>query len=414
MTKTLEERLGVNGTLVMGPEDVRTYAFGRKLHPDKVVQEAQTAGIREVVIHNAKTAEEVRRNLASVRIDAQEYTPLKSNEVHFYVPNTGTLHVVNPRGVIRLKRDQQLVHALSHVLGRDLGLLVDHYTSDEEPPHRFKQNESFVGEPSRAQHRFEHFAYKIVADVCDNLDRASVVGNSRLNLLLGPHSSLNLEDVVVEHGSKNDYLNFRILRIGDEVVVNFDYIFADQARNILHKLCSVVSAEFEGAGVDINIFHYGKIGILNQHAEIGQIVVPTGAMEEHNLQRGVSKVFPIHNQLVSNLGVADRFTELVGQMPYEGITVNTISVLGQTRESLEAARRAGGRFLDMEWLVMSGIDIGAESLYPNLGAIRYFFAGVGSDKPLAGQTLGNTSYAVSVERKVANALATIIRELPKL
>ena len=41
--------------------------------------------------------------------------------------------------------------------------------------------------------------------------------------------------------------------------------------------------------------------------------------------------------------------------------------------------------------------------------MRYFLAGVGSDKPLKGQTLGNTEYPGKVEQKVAGSLLEIIR-----
>ena len=67
----------------------------------------------------------------------------------------------------------------------------------------------------------------------------------------------------------------------------------------------------------------------------------------------------------------------------------------------------------MEWIVMASLDAGSESTYPGIGTIRYFLAGVGSDKPLKGQTLGNTEYPKQVEQSVAASLLEIVRRSPE-
>ncbi len=396
---TLEDILGVAGkTLVMSEGDMRTYVFARKLHPSKEIREMQLSGLREVVIHNAKHVDEVEREsiVGRERQGAIKYIPEKSSEPHFYVPETGRLHIVNSRGVIRLKRDEDLAKSLGYFLGRDIELFVNHYE----------------GASSKASHRFEHFAFQLVEDAFQHIDSEAFVRNQRFNVILGPHASLDTSDVVVKHAHESEYLNYRVLKVGNEVALNFDYIFGDQARDILHKVYLVLSSDFRGLE-EVNVFHYGKVGILKPGLEIGQIVVPVGSIDEEKILAGKGSIFPLDNELSGNSQnpLAGFFERYVGQKVATGVTVNTISVVGQTIEDLELDRNAGGDVLDMEWAAMAGTSVGSGSTYPWLKRIRYFLAGTGSDKPLEGKNLGNTEYPVQNERLIANAMKEIIRRL---
>ncbi len=400
---TLNEILGVEGTLVMPEDEMRTYIFDRKLHPDPKIAEEQEEGLREAIIYNGKHIDEVLSDsiTGSEREGAIRYTPRKSSEAHFYIPNTGRLHIVNPRGVIRLKRDEDLVKAMGYFLGRNVRLYVAHYE----------------GASSSASHRFEHMAFQNVKDALGHTRLEEAAEKRRLTIILGPHGSLGVEDIEVEHIHQNDYLNYRILRIGEEQVLNFDYIFGDQARNLLHQIYTTISADFNGSKMDIYVFHYGKVGLLNPQIETGQIVVPVGSLDEDKVLLGERKIFPLYNelsidsQISRNPKFAKLFRDLLGQNVAEGVTVNTISVLGQTMENLLKDREAGGDFLDMEWAVMEGTSVASRSTYPGLGNVFYFLAGIGSDRPLMGETLGNTDYLVANEQKVADAFKEIIRKL---
>ncbi len=397
---TLNEILGVEGSLAMPESEMRAYVFERKLHPDAGVAEEQKRGLKEVIIYNGKHIDEVLSDsiTGSEREEAIRYTPAKSSEAHFYIPKTGRLHIVNPRGVIRLKRDEDLAKALGYFLEREIRLYVAHYD----------------GTSSSASHRFEHMAFQNVKDALSRVDLTDAAAKRRLTIILGPHSSLG--DVDVLHNHLDDYLNYRILRIGKEQVINFDYIFGDQARNVLHQIYTTVSADFNGQRIEIYVFHYGKVGILNPEMQTGQIVVPIGSLDEDKVLSGERKIFPLYNELsldgqVSrNPEIAQMFRRHLGSVA-EGVTVNTISVLGQTVENLTIDRKAGGDFLDMEWAVMAGTSVASKSTYPGLGEVSYFLAGIGSDRPLLGETLGNTDYLVANEQKVADAFKEIIRNL---
>ncbi len=212
-----------------------------------------------------------------------------------------------------------------------------------------------------------------------------------------------------QFNAQNDFLNYKILEVGDQVVVAFDYIFADQARNVLSQMYSTLSARF--GGIDVSVFHFGKVGLLAPSLDIGHICVVTGSIDEEDIQQGDLRLSPIHNQLdpQRDREIAKEFAELVEEPIHYGTTVNTISVLRQTKQALEQDLKAGGDFLDMEWSAMAGLDHGRRSCYPHLGQIRYFFAGIGSDNPMKGATLGNTAYPRETERKVAEAFLELIR-----
>ena len=407
--KTLAEALGVEGTLVMPDEQAMRYAFERKLadpETQRELFEAQLRGIKGIVIHNAKTEGEVRTALSDAKLSPVEYKPPKSTEAHFYARETGYIHVVNSRGITRLRRDESLAKALQYFLPQPIAVDVSNHEH-----HRRKAND-----------RFELFAFNLVDDIFTNMDKGMVSANGRVNLLFGPHGSiddaLNSADVRVVHGTSSDYLNYRIVVVATngkpELVVNFDYIFADQAKDVLHKFYKGMAAEFSRQDIDVHVLHYGKVGILDPATNVGDLVVPVGAIDEEKLQSAVrsGELVPpnliIKNQLASNPKVREIFYALNEGRIHTGLTVNTNSVLEQTVQSLQTDLQAGGLSLDMEWIVMASLDAGSESTYPGIGTIRYFFAGVGSDKPLKGQTLGNTEYPGKVEQKVADSLLKII------
>ncbi|MBI1970022.1 hypothetical protein HYS48_04980 [Candidatus Woesearchaeota archaeon] len=381
--------------LVMDQGQRRLYVFERKLSPESEIRGEQLSGLRRVIIHNAYLTEEVSDLLQDAGVEAVPYRPLKSTEVHFYVPAQGHLHIVNSRGIIRLQRDLDQVEMLEHILGRNIAVQVNHYGNQR----------------AKASKRFRDFAYDLVDRAFDKLkeEKQHIQQQGSIAVMLGPHEAWEgaLQDMEIVAEEENDFLNYKILKIGDKVAIAFDYIFADQARNVLGEFYTMVDSHFEG--LDVEVFHYGKIGLLNSALAIGQVCVPISALDEKRIHGGDRRLSPIHNQLYLDEQTAKRFAELVEQKPFTGTTVNTISVLGQTRKGLELNLQAGGDFLDMEWLVMASLDHGVHSGYPRIRNIRYYFAGVGSDKPLEGKTLGDTPEPKEQESRIAKAFVELIR-----
>ena len=227
-------------------------------------------------------------------------------------------------------------------------------------------------------------------------------------MVFGPHRSFPVSEGEVLGGSQNDYLNYRVVDCAG-LAVNFDYVFGDQACHVLGEMFQVLSDRYDH--LDVNVVHFGKVGILNDQYGLGSLLLPMGALEETEVLRGDLRPVPIHNQLVLNAGLGQFFVDAVGVPHAQGRTVNTVSVLKQTRSGLEKCLVAGGDFLDMEWSVMDGLGRGYQVNYPNLGRLSYFFAGIGSDKPLQQQTLADTLYPLDVERKVGIALKDLLVKL---
>ncbi len=375
--------------IIMRGDALQTYVYDRKLHRDEGRRKLQTQGLQRIIVHNAQRTEEVENFLRGVRVEAEKYFPKRSTEAHFYDPKNGDLHVVNPRGTIRLVRDEDLAWALISHLRVDFE--IDHYEGSEV----------------KATRRFQQFAYELVDEAFSHLNPEQIKDQRSIDIFIGPHSSLKLEAGEEQASQENDFLNYKILKLGDRVAISFDYIFADQAKNVLNQVYNHLSAL--RAQINVNVFHYGKIGILNPDLEVGQTCLPHTSLDENKVLNNDPRKSPIHNQLTLETEEASRFVKLVGEEPYQGTTVNTISVLRQTRSSLQSCLAVKGDFLDMEWAAMASLDHGANSSYPNLGKIRYYFAGVGSDKPLEEQTLGDTEFPREKERLVAGAFLEMRR-----
>ncbi len=376
---------------VMNAEQRKQYMFERKVPADAAERDALLAHLKRVFIHNGYHTEEVRGSFARFGITPTLYYPEKSTEPHYFDPSTGNLHIVNSRGEIRLMRDLDLFDVVREIVP-SVALEIDDYK-----------------DAVAARVRFREFAAKKVESVFAALEQTTLKKDTterkRMTLLFGPHVSLpqGLEALATE---EDDYLNYKLFVAGEEPVISFDYIFADQARYILEQMCFLLNAS--GKEMDVHVFHYGKVGLLAQETSVGQIVIPTGSLDEKTVLAGRNQFYPIYNKLVQP-ALQEQFASLVGERPYQGASVNTVSVLQQRRSNLEIVKQAGGSFLDMEWGPMAGLVQGFPSSYPRIRAIDLYFAGVGSDKPLEGATLGETKYPRYVEKKVVAAYLDIMK-----
>ncbi|MBI5389863.1 hypothetical protein HZB02_00050 [Candidatus Woesearchaeota archaeon] len=377
-------------TYVIAGDDRKQYAYERKLHQDHGIRSHQERNLQGIILHNGYRTEEVERDMRRYKFSGSAYFPERSTERHFYDQHNGVLHVVNPRGMIRLERDKDLVEALQEVWGRTLELEIDHYQ----------------GNAAKAQDRFMHFAFNLADEMIQNLE-GSIYNGSTLFILMGPYHALAEQHLKISKQNTNDYLNYRILHVGGKTVLNLDYIFGDQAEHVLSKLYGTISASY--TGVRINVFHYGKIGTVERHLEIGDVGIPTGALDDHRLEQ--RRISPIWNQLALDTEARSFLEQRTGRTAIEGKTVNTISVLRQTTEILQQAKEAGGSFLDMEWAVMASLDHASNSRYPNLGEVKHFFAGVVSDNPLMGKNLGNIPHPYDYEANLAEAMVKLIEHI---
>ncbi len=377
---------------VMDLEHRKQYTFARKLHGQSEIRDQQIAGLREVVIHNGFSSDEMRSLVQTVCFSGREYFPPRSSELHMYMVDTGVLHVVNARGVTRLERDKNQVEVLREVLQRDIVLNIRHFRDD----------------PSRASRRFKDFAFDLVNTIFSHDLQEKVQASGKAHVVFGPLPSFPQGADSLLAAGNNDYLSYQVFANAG-VIINFDYVFGDQASHVLREVFQVLSDHCNN--VDVNVVHFGKVGVLNPSVNIGDVCLPSGALEETEVLRGDSRIVPMHNQLVLNERLQQVFVEELGIPVVIGKTVNTVSVLKQTRSGLEKCLAAGGDFLDMEWSVMDGLGRGYQVNYPNLGKLSYFFVGIASDKPLMNETLANTEYPADREVVVGKALKELLVEL---
>lgn len=379
-------------TPVIAGEDLRQYVFERKLSSDPQERQQQEKNLRRIIILNGFRTAEADQELQQtdgIPVADSRYFPPKSTEPHYY--HDGTLALSNPRGIIRLRRDINQVEALQTVLGREIELEVRHFGGDE----------------THARDRFEENATKLTADIFAHLDADAVQKQGNLRFMMGPFRAIP-PDMDMSHIGSNDYLNYMI---GTDQTVFLDYIFADQADDILRKTYRAIDTHFPG--LNVHIFHYGKVGVLNPTWDIGCVCLPENALEENKVRQGDRRLTPVYNELLLNDAQCQRFHEHVRQPLFRGTTVNTVSVLEQTLESLEHLRETEpkGDILEMEWAAIAGIEHGLSAKFPNIGPTHYYLAGIGSDMPLAGKNMGNTSYPKTIESDVVRGYLAIIEKM---
>ena len=388
---------------VMDLPAITHYVESRKLHPDPELARQQRERLRKITIHNAMTTQEVRSQLDTEgKTDRIEYLPPSSTEPHIWIPGAGELHVLNFRGNVRLIRDIDQAIVLSGLCASPVAISTEH--------HR--------GLARHASQRFRRFAFDLADRILAETPPVPRGAQGTLDLLIGPHQSLDIRGTRTVAQQENEYLNYRILRAGERTIINLDYIFADQALHVLSQLCSTLSADTIDGRIGktgVRVFHYGKIGLLRDDLRVGDICVPYAAVDESRIAEGDIHRSPIPNGLDPECdpATAASFACRIGTAPYRVVTVNSISVLRQRRHALEMARDAGGDVIDMEWAAMASLIHGAKSAYPGIGRLRYCFAGIGSDRPLAGETLGDTTYPTDHERVVAKAMLDLIKEGPR-
>ena len=212
---------------ILQGEDLKTYVYDRKLHPDENMQKEQEKHLKKIKIHNAFFSEEVRDLLNDIDENFIEYFPKKSSETHFWVPDKGIIHVVNPRGIIRLNRDIELIEALEDITCKKIECKQRHYGKDEV----------------KAANHFGKIGFLLGDRINEEIKKLDLDIDKRVNLLFGPHKSINFNNLEVLAEQDSEFLNYKIMMVGNNPVISFDYIFADQAKNLLSKLYRIFGSK---------------------------------------------------------------------------------------------------------------------------------------------------------------------------
>ncbi|MBR9703449.1 hypothetical protein GOV10_05390 [Candidatus Woesearchaeota archaeon] len=179
----------------------------------------------------------------------------------------------------------------------------------------------------------------------------------------------------------NEYLDAQIIKTegttGEKYLLNFGYVYGDQAGILLNKFLRHWDGDRLGNGKEkFSIYTFGRFGSLEDKKERQDIVTPTQIINESDLVRGKALIHPIDN-CFSNEN-------------HESLNLNVRSVVDETTEHLLNAREQGASTVDMELFEMTmAINQARERYYD--GGEKFFieFGALGyvSDKPLHGDTL---------------------------
>jgi hypothetical protein len=202
-----------------------------------------------------------------------------------------------------------------------------------------------------------------------------------------------LEDV------ENEYLNFMVAEIEGKKVLHFDYIFSDQAKEIIDHLLVTYygeTPEDNQTRRKVHILMYGKVGGIRPPQEINQIVIPNGIISDYDIE--------YKNNMFTKL--ANVFCTNDNDMNY---ILNSVSIPLQRRSILIGGQAKGCSITEMEAHYATQIINTARSQYHNLEIVQGF-VGFISDTPLDGITLAENPDQRPGRKKCVEMITEYVKE----
>ncbi len=344
--------------LSMDEQQRRNYVIPRKLHREQAIHEEQIRRLEQVIIHNAYTGQEIKEDFTRLNLKPKAYFPELSKEQHFW--DGSAIHLVNPRGKIRLNRDIDQVRVLREITSRDIGLTINHKRGDEY----------------HADLEFTKMAFGVAEEAIKLLLDHQKEYQSFINIIMGPHSYAPMRDII--SSNNNEYLSFRILNLDDNIALHFNDPFGDQAHDVLSQLYKAIDTYYKGT--PINLFHYGKVGALAEGSKVGDFFLPTMTISEQSILSDNRFNISFDNGWTSD-PEAKRILEhsiekqAKDKSMYTGATINSTSVLQQTISNFDRLKRFKPVCIDMELEEI----LKTSPNYSN--EVRIFSSYVSSDKP---------------------------------
>lgn len=320
-----------------------TRLFGDNVHPDIV---------HAISLHNGVLPSKLEHMLASVGGSYERVVQHNGREPIY--SQQGGLHIPQYSGFGRRRRYEQMILAYLEASGRRI---------------EFRSLEA-EGQARKTNHAYDNFAYDFVKSLF-GFERMGVI----TSVIFGPLGAVAKQSRVVKE-RPDEYLPSQIVDIGGKQVLNLGYVFSDQAGIIIDKMLIEYAAIAMEAGqkLPVNIFMFGKVGGLQKGMKRGDLVYPTGIVDDTDIQDGRRFILPMHNVLAGNGGL-------------EGLNLNVSSVIDQTIEQLQRGFDAGCICVEMETReTVDSVNQGRRR-YNGILAIEFGFAGHVSDLPLLGDTI---------------------------
>lgn len=355
-------------TPIFSPEQTIKYAetrlFGRNVRP---------GAVRNITLYNAVMPSELERMLQQNHDTVQQVSQDNGREPIFYT--TQELHIPQYSGFGRRKRYEEMVRA---------------YVKAKPGQLTFESLER-NGEADRTDISYDNHAYDFVKEMFS-------VGRPRLStIIFGPLPAVAKQSNVTAL-YPNEYLNSQVVEVGDQLVLNVGYVYADQAGIILDKMTRKFEAHAREQGIKmpVSLYLFGRVGSLHDTVPRDSIVVPTAILDENDLLEKRHSLYPMHNALAQRNSTV-------------GINLNVNSVMGETREILELAKKQGCISVDMEIREAVESVNKARRRYQHLD-LRFGFAGYVSDLPLQGDTLAEELTSDQGEQEAVKLIVEHIKK----
>jgi hypothetical protein len=155
-------------------------------------------------------------------------------------------------------------------------------------------------------------------------------------VIFGPLNALKRHSKVIEEG-RSDYLKSQIIEIEGKNALNIDYVYGSQGGGLIKKL----SREFNEIAKQkskkskkspLYIYYFGRAASLDDKFRQNDIAFTTSITDWVSIERGYETVFNMENTF------SRRGHKLL----------NVPSVIDQTYEQLELAKKLGCTFIEME------------------------------------------------------------------
>jgi len=368
-------------TKILTPEKIIRYAetrlFGDNVRPHNV---------KVIELHNGVLPSSLEEMLNQRCGGFQRVLQENSREPIYF--RDGRLFIPQYSGFGRRKRYESMIKAYLQVIGEDIG---------------FKSCE-LEGDERKTNIEYDNLAYDFVVGLFVPEDKyedrrvfdTEIQGVT--HVIFGSLDAVAKQADVVER-ENTPYLGAQLVKIGEELVLNIGYVYADQAGIIIDKMLREYEAlaRKQNKKLRIGLYMFGRVGGLKDEMKRHQLVSTAGIIDEVDLLQNRHHVYPMHNVLLSS---PDR---------HRGLNLNVTSVIHETVEQLEQAREWGCISIDMETRESVESVNRARRRYEKLD-INFGFMGYISDLPLKGDTLADELDSDKGEQAAVAEIVKAVRQ----
>lgn len=273
--------------------------------------------------------------------------------------NNGTIYVPQYSGIGRGERYERL---------------ITRYKEEHRPDIVFHKHETLDA------HLREEYLPEVATEVSydnnayDHVKKLSQNGilENITHIIFGSTKGVARQAKVIQDLS-DDYLDTQILDVEGTNVLNFGYVYADQAGKLLFQTLRAIGGHLRrnGAKPTVNVYMFGRFGGLADTLERQDIVFPTHIINQTDIDEQRPLIYECQNIFAAG----------------DWLNLNVRTAVDETTEQLEAARVLKAKSIDMESFEMVMALETARQRYNPVMNLRFGLIGHISDNPLKDDTL---------------------------